>query len=140
MRCRHASWGGRGYIRALGGLGARIGAPFAGAIMVTVVAALAGPAGASAATVHSSSPTPLSSSQMRAQQTRIARADAADDAFSTTLTFDEVPLESTVTDQYEGDGILFSGPDSADEPFTVDDGSATTNPTLSGTATSSVSS
>lgn len=52
---------------------------------------------------------------------------------SATLTFDEVPLGSTVTDQYEGDGVRFSGPDSADEPFTVDDGSASTNPTLSGT-------
>jgi RHS repeat-associated protein len=133
MRDRRASWGGTNYTRALESLGTRAALAFAGAIAVSVLVALAAPAFAGAATVHSSSPTPLSASQLRAQQTRIEHADAADDAFSTTLTFDEVPLGSTVTDQYEGDGILFSGPDSEDEPFTVDDGSATTNPTLSGT-------
>ena len=51
-----------------------------------------------------------------------------------TLTFDEYPLDTTITDQYESDGVLFSGDaeDSNVAPYITDDGSSTTNPVLSG--------
>lgn len=59
-----------------------------------------------------------------------ARSLAAADAPSReTITFSEVPLYSSVTNQYVQRGILFGG----DNPFTTMDGSNDTSPVISGT-------
>lgn len=54
-------------------------------------------------------------------------AVAADPAPSA-ITFAEISVGTTVTDQYLAEGVIFTT-----SPFTVDDGASYTNPTLSGT-------
>jgi hypothetical protein len=52
----------------------------------------------------------------------VAAADGA-------ITFDEFPLGTSITDQYEDHGLLFGG----DSPFITSDGANPTSPVLSGT-------
>lgn len=52
-------------------------------------------------------------------------------SLSDAITFDEVPLATTVTDQYLHRGVLFGNPNQV--VFTTEDGSNPTEPSLSGT-------
>jgi len=67
-----------------------------------------------------------------ARALRVTPAVAAADALPTelgTITFSEFPDGSSITTQYEPNGIIFGG----DTPFITDDGANPTSPVLSGT-------
>jgi RHS repeat-associated protein len=65
---------------------------------------------------------------------RKARAvkPAAEPAGSVTLTFENLPEYTEVTNQYDDEGAIFFGANGDPPPFIVNDGSSSTNPTLSG--------
>ena len=61
-----------------------------------------------------------------------ARAHAADFEGTQTITFEEFPVGTEITDQYEGDGVLFSGESLDEPPFITEDESSDSSPVLSG--------
>jgi hypothetical protein len=63
----------------------------------------------------------------------LAPAARADFVGSTTLTFDDFGEGTPITDQYEPQGIIFSGASSDEPPFIDWDSASATNPVLSGT-------
>ncbi|MGO9976846.1 MAG: DUF6531 domain-containing protein [Solirubrobacteraceae bacterium] len=85
-----------------------------------------------AAAVRSTSPTSLSSQALKTARAKVRAEQAQDAAFSTTLTFSEFPIDTTITNQYEPEGVLFAGPDSSSEPFITTDSANPTSPVLSG--------
>jgi hypothetical protein len=58
----------------------------------------------------------------------LTRSDPAD----TVITFDEFPVGTTITDQYENRGVIFHGDTAGDVQFLTQDGSNPTSPVLSG--------
>lgn len=63
--------------------------------------------------------------QVAAPQSRVAVAAGA-------IGFDDVPVGTTITDQYRARGVVFAGANGSPAPFTSPDGANPTSPVLSG--------
>ncbi len=98
--------------------------------LLAILVMLASSASAGASTLPSSSPSvrPKALSAGRGVRVHHDGGLAPDvDSQNPAITFDDLPLETTVTDQYADDGVVFTS-----NVFTSEDGANPTSPVLSG--------
>ncbi len=103
-------------------------------VALTLVLASPAFASSSAGLLLSSSSSSSSPVQIVPQKTRSRRRKGTATASSVQqlLTFDEFPVDDVITNQYEPDGVLFSGASAEQVPEIVEDNADPTSPILAG--------